>query len=61
MTHNDARYVLSSLGLSPPPLLETPLTEHSVVSIVDTNNPAELPDNVENAVIHSIIDHHKLV
>jgi len=53
-------FVLESLGLQPPPLLETPLTETSVVSIVDTNNPAELPDNVESAVIHSIIDHHKM-
>ena len=30
------------------------------VAIVDTNNPAELPDGVEKASIHSIIDHHKL-
>jgi len=30
------------------------------VAIVDTNNPAELPDGVEKASIHSIVDHHKL-
>ena len=30
------------------------------VAIVDTNNPAELPDGVEKVSIHSIIDHHKL-
>jgi manganese-dependent inorganic pyrophosphatase len=29
--------------------------------IVDTNNPAELPANVNNADIQAIIDHHKLV
>ena len=58
--NKETAYVLSSLGLEAPPLLETPLTENSVVSIVDTNNPAELPENVESAVIHSIIDHHKM-
>ena len=30
------------------------------VAIVDTNNPAELPEGVEKVSIHSIIDHHKL-
>jgi len=30
------------------------------VAIVDTNNPKELPDGVEKAAIHSIVDHHKL-
>ncbi|MBS4011042.1 MAG: manganese-dependent inorganic pyrophosphatase [Roseovarius sp.] len=29
--------------------------------IVDTNNPAELPANINNADIQAIIDHHKLV
>lgn len=29
--------------------------------IVDTNNPAELPDNVNDADVRAIIDHHKLV
>jgi len=28
--------------------------------IVDTNNPAELPEGIEKASIHSIVDHHKL-
>ena len=31
------------------------------VVIVDTNNPAELPDNINAADITGIIDHHKLV
>ena len=30
------------------------------MAIVDTNNPKELPDGVEKAAIHSIVDHHKL-
>ncbi len=29
--------------------------------IVDTNNPAELPANINNANVTAIIDHHKLV
>jgi manganese-dependent inorganic pyrophosphatase len=31
------------------------------VVIVDTNNPAELPDAINDADIQAIIDHHKLV
>ncbi|MEM6306716.1 MAG: manganese-dependent inorganic pyrophosphatase, partial [Pseudomonadota bacterium] len=31
------------------------------VIVVDTNNPAELPQNIHNADIQGIIDHHKLV
>ena len=31
------------------------------VVIVDTNNPAELPDGINDADIQAIIDHHKLV
>ena len=58
--NKETAFVLERLGLEAPPLLETPLTAATVVSIVDTNNPAELPDNVEYAIIHSIIDHHKM-
>lgn len=58
--NKETAFVLQSLGLEQPPLLEEGLTEECVVSIVDTNNPAELPENVESAQIHSIIDHHKM-
>jgi len=58
--NKETAYVLQAVGLDAPPLLEEPLTESSIVSIVDTNNPAELPANIESAVIHSIIDHHKM-
>jgi len=58
--NKETAYVLESLGLEQPPLLEEDLTENCVVAIVDTNNPAELPDNVEKTQIHSIIDHHKM-
>jgi manganese-dependent inorganic pyrophosphatase len=37
------------------------LEDGAPVVIVDTNNPAELPDNINNADIRQIIDHHKLV
>lgn len=43
-----------------PPLLQERLREGTPVAIVDTNNPAELPENVARAAVHSVIDHHKL-
>ena len=58
--NKETAYVLQTLGLEQPPLLEEDISEDSVVAIVDTNNPAELPENVEKARIHSIIDHHKM-
>jgi len=57
--NRETEYVLQALGLDVPPLLES-LEEGAPVAIVDTNNPAELPEGVEKAAIHSIIDHHKL-
>jgi len=38
-----------------------PLAENDPVIIVDTNNPDELPENINTADIQAIIDHHKLV
>ena len=58
--NKETAYVLQNVCLEQPPLLDEDLDENSVVAIVDTNNPAELPDNVEQARIHSIIDHHKM-
>ena len=58
--NKETKYVLSSLGLDVPPLLTEPLTPDTPVAIVDTNNPAELPDGVETSALHSIVDHHKL-
>jgi len=56
----ETEYVLKALGMEPPPLLEGALDPSAKVAIVDTNNPAELPEGVEKAAVHSIIDHHKL-
>lgn len=52
--------MLETLGLDQPPPLKECIGQQSVVAIVDTNNPAELPENVEKARIHSVIDHHKM-
>merc|ERR1712151_121868 len=47
-------------GVELPPLLEGKLEAKAPVAIVDTNNPAELPEGIDKASIHSIVDHHKL-
>jgi len=57
--NRETEYVLKALGVDVPPLLDS-LEEGATVAIVDTNNPAELPDGLEKATIHSIVDHHKL-
>ncbi|GLQ34502.1 manganese-dependent inorganic pyrophosphatase [Amylibacter marinus] len=58
--NTEAAFVLQRWGFETPDLLET-VTDTDEVVIVDTNNPAELPDNVSNAHIRQIIDHHLLV
>lgn len=55
----ETEYVLKTLGVEPPPLMQD-VADKSTVAVVDTNNPAELPDNLSKATIHSIVDHHKL-
>lgn len=52
-------FVLEKVGVAAPPLL-TDVEPRAPVAIVDTNNPAELPDGVTKADIRSIVDHHKL-
>lgn len=58
----ETAFVLKHLGLEPPPLMnpDAKLAKGARIAIVDTNNPAELPDGVDKAQIHSIVDHHKL-
>uniref|UniRef100_A0A7S2HSX9 inorganic diphosphatase n=1 Tax=Haptolina brevifila TaxID=156173 RepID=A0A7S2HSX9_9EUKA len=58
--NRETEYVLKALGVEPPPLLDGALDSKQHVAIVDTNNPDELPEGVQNSKIHSIIDHHKL-
>ena len=58
--NTEAAYMLARWGLEKPAIINGVEADQPVV-IVDTNNPAELPDNVNGADIRAIIDHHKLV
>jgi manganese-dependent inorganic pyrophosphatase len=58
--NTEAAFLLSRWDLPKPRIIDDVADDQPVV-IVDTNNPAELPANVNNADILTIIDHHKLV
>lgn len=58
--NTEAAFMLQRWDLATPRIIETVEAGQTVV-IVDTNNPAELPDNINAADIQGIIDHHKLV
>ena len=58
--NTEAAFVLERWGFDEPAIIEDVEDDQPVV-IVDTNNPAELPANINNADIRGIIDHHKLV
>ncbi len=58
--NTETQFVLNHWGVEIPELL-TELSESDEVVVVDTNNPQELPENINNAQIVQIIDHHKLV
>ncbi len=58
--NSETSFVLKRWQASIPPLLET-VTAHDEVVIVDTNNPQELPADINVTTISEIIDHHKLV
>ena len=58
--NTEAAFVLERWSLDKPEIIETVDADAPVV-IVDTNNPAELPDAINDADIRAIIDHHKLV
>ncbi|HHL22145.1 MAG TPA: manganese-dependent inorganic pyrophosphatase [Aliiroseovarius sp.] len=57
--NSEARFVLERWGVDMPPILG-PLEAGDEVVIVDTNNPGELPDNINEVNISEIIDHHML-
>ncbi|MDG4648307.1 manganese-dependent inorganic pyrophosphatase [Roseibacterium sp. SDUM158017] len=57
---SEAAFMLQRWGLDKPRILSD-LEAGQKVVIVDTNNPAELPDTINDADIRAIIDHHKLV
>lgn len=56
----EAAFLLQKWDL-PKPRIISDVEAGQPCVIVDTNNPAELPANVNNADIQAIIDHHKLV
>ena len=58
--NTEALFMLERWNLDKPEIIADVADDQPVV-IVDTNNPAELPANINNADIHAIIDHHKLV
>jgi len=58
--NTEAAFMLKRWNLDKPEIITT-LDADAPVVIVDTNNPAELPDNINDADIQGIIDHHKLV
>ncbi len=58
--NTEALFMLDHWKLDKPQIIADVEDDQPVV-IVDTNNPAELPANINNADIKAIIDHHKLV
>ena len=58
--NTEALFMLDKWNLDKPEIL-TDLEADTKVVIVDTNNPGELPDNINDADITGIIDHHRLV
>ena len=58
--NTEAKFVLKRWGFAQPELLGTLEADEKIV-IVDTNNPAELPEGINDADIGQIIDHHLLV
>ncbi len=58
--NKETRFVLDRWQVPHPALLES-VSAQDEVTIVDTNNPQELFENINDTKIIEIIDHHKLV
>ena len=58
--NTEAAFMLKRWGFATPEIISN-LANDTQVVVVDTNNPAELPSNINNTDIIAIIDHHKLV
>ena len=58
--NTEALFMLDHWKLDKPEIIADVADDQPCV-IVDTNNPAELPANINGADIRAIIDHHKLV
>ncbi len=57
--NTEAAFMLRRWNLPKPEIIED-VAEGTPCVIVDTNNPAELPDSINDADVRAIIDHHKL-
>ena len=57
--NSEALYMLSRWNLDKPEVMDDVTTADTCV-IVDTNNAAELPDNINEANVTEVIDHHML-
>jgi manganese-dependent inorganic pyrophosphatase len=58
--NTEAAFMLKRWGLDKPAIIAD-VADGAPCVIVDTNNPAELPANINGADVRAIIDHHKLV
>ncbi|MEM6408291.1 MAG: manganese-dependent inorganic pyrophosphatase [Pseudomonadota bacterium] len=58
--NTEAAFVLERWSLAKPEIIDGVADGQDCI-IVDTNNPAELPENINAANVTAIIDHHKLV
>ena len=58
--NTEAAFVTQRWGFETPDIIAD-VEDGAPVVIVDTNNPAELPSNINQADILAILDHHKLV
>ncbi|WP_407377470.1 manganese-dependent inorganic pyrophosphatase [Methanobrevibacter sp.] len=57
--NKETEFILDYLGIEAPELLEN-VEDGADVILVDHNSPAESVDNLENANILKVVDHHKL-
>ena len=58
--NTEAAFMLTRWDI-PKPRIITDVADDQPCVVVDTNNPAELPANINGADVQAIIDHHKLV
>jgi len=58
--NTEAAFMLTRWDLEKPAIIDD-VEDGAPCVIVDTNNPAELPANINGANVQAIIDHHKLV
>lgn len=57
--NKETEFILKTANINTPKILED-LADGDEVVIVDTNNPEELPENINKTKILNIVDHHKL-